>query len=132
MPSRLLLLAALFTSCAAVAATEPKLDCANASTTVAMTQCAALDADAAEAKLNAAYKALVKNLSQPDTATDNYTLMRQKLQAAQRAWIKFRDADCDAVYQVNSSGTLRGLAAVGCKRQRAEQRTRELQAYLAP
>ncbi|WP_455922299.1 lysozyme inhibitor LprI family protein [Pseudomonas putida] len=132
MRSRLLLLAALFAPAAALAATAPRLDCANASTTVAMTQCAALDADAAEAKLNAAYKALVKQLSQPDTATDNYTRMRQKLQTAQRAWITFRDADCEAVYQVNITGTLRGLAALGCKRQRAEQRTRELQAYLAP
>ncbi len=132
MPSRLMLLAALFASTGVLGATQAKPDCANASTTVQMTQCAALDADAAEARLNMAYKALVKQLTQPDTATDHYTQMRQKLQTAQRAWITFRDADCEAVYQVNSSGTLRGLAALGCKRQRAEQRTRELQGYLAP
>lgn len=126
----LLLLGTLATG--AFAASEPKPDCANALTTVQMTQCAALDADAAEAQLNTAYQQLLKRLGQPDTATDKFSLMRQKLQVAQRAWIKFRDADCDAVYQVNASGTIRGLAALGCKRAHAEQRTKELQAYLGP
>ncbi|EIK97665.1 hypothetical protein PMM47T1_04114 [Pseudomonas sp. M47T1] len=132
MAARLLLLTTLFIATGALAAAHAKPDCANASTTVQMTQCAALDADAAEAKLNSAYQALVKQLTQPDTATDKYSVMRQKLQVAQRAWITFRDADCATVYQVNASGSLRGLAALGCKRAHAEQRTKELQAYLGP
>ncbi len=127
---RFFTLAAVLASGVAFAAPAP--DCANASTTVQMTQCAAQDADAAETRLNAAYQQLVKQLTQPDTATDKYSEMRQKLQAAQRAWIKFRDADCEAVYQVNASGSIRGLAALGCKRAHAEQRTKELQAYLGP
>lgn len=131
MRTFVLLLLGTLTTCA-FAASEPKPDCANALTTVQMTQCAALDADAAEAQLNAAYQQLLKRLGQPDTATDKFSLMRQKLQVAQRAWIKFRDADCDAVYQVNASGSIRGLAALGCKRAHAEQRTKELQAYLGP
>ncbi|WP_287815523.1 lysozyme inhibitor LprI family protein [Pseudomonas sp.] len=131
MHPRLLLLTTLFMASGALAA-APKPDCANASTTPEMTQCAALDADAAEAKLNATYKQLIQNLSQPDTESEQYSETRQKLQIAQRAWIKFRDADCEAVYQANSGGTLRGLAALGCKRNRAEQRTRELQDYLQP
>ena len=131
MHPRLLLLTTLFMASGALAA-APKPDCANASTTPEMTQCAALDADAAEAKLNATYKQLIQNLSQPDTESEKYSETRQKLQITQRAWIKFRDADCEAVYQANSGGTLRGLAALGCKRNRAEQRTRELQDYLQP
>ncbi|QKZ03274.1 lysozyme inhibitor LprI family protein [Pseudomonas eucalypticola] len=131
MHPRHLLLTTLFMAFGALAA-APKPDCANASTTPEMTQCAALDADAAEAKLNATYKQLIQNLSQPDTESEQYSETRQKLQIAQRAWIKFRDADCEAIYQANSGGTLRGLAALGCKRNRAEQRTRELQDYLQP
>jgi len=131
MPLRFVLLTTLFIASGVLAA-APKPDCANASTTPEMTQCAALDADAAEAKLNTTYKRLIKDLSQPDTETEKYSETRQKLQIAQRAWIKFRDADCEAIYQANIGGTLRGLAALGCKRNRAEQRTRELQNYLQP
>lgn len=130
MPPRLLILAPLLFCASVFAASEPQVDCANATTTAQITQCAQIQADAVEVKLNAAYQKLVKQLTQPDTELDKYSEMRKKLQIAQRAWIKFREADCDTVYQINASGTIRGLAAIGCKRERAEQRIKELENYV--
>ena len=132
MRRRLLAIATTLLCTSAFAAAAAKPDCINASTTVEMTQCAALDVDAADAKLNDAYQQALKSMNQPDTDSDKYSAMRQQLQAAQRAWITFRDADCAAIYQVHASSSLRALSALGCKRTRTEQRTKELQAYFEP
>ncbi|MDE1166458.1 MAG: lysozyme inhibitor LprI family protein [Pseudomonas sp.] len=129
MLPRLMILAPLLFSATAFAA-QPKADCANATTTPEINQCAQAEADVVEAKLNVAYQNLVKQLTQPDTETDKYSEMRKKLQIAQRAWIKFREADCDTILQINASGTIRTLAAIGCKRERAEQRIKELENYV--
>ncbi|MBD9412035.1 lysozyme inhibitor LprI family protein [Stutzerimonas stutzeri] len=56
----------------------------------------AAELDRVEASLNQAYQRLLKQLTQIDTPQDNYTEYRRKLLIAQRAWIKFREADCDA------------------------------------
>lgn len=129
MTSRALLFLALLLASLANAEEAADLDCENALTTRDMEQCIAIESDKAEAALNQTYQRLVKQLTHPDTEHENYTEYRKKLLDAQRAWIKFRDADCDALYALNSSGSMRNIVYLSCKQQRAEQRTKELEGY---
>ncbi|WP_296945718.1 lysozyme inhibitor LprI family protein [uncultured Massilia sp.] len=99
-------------------------DCANASNTRAIEECAAREQKAVEAKLNTVYQDVMRRLAGRDDAA-----VRRKLQSAQRAWIAFRKADCDAVYEKWSGGTIRGTMFVGCMQRRAEQRIKELEDF---
>lgn len=103
------------------------VDCANAVTTPDMNECAAREQKVVEAKLNRTYQQLLKDLNDPDSAGT-----KKKLVAAQRAWVKFREADCAAVYEHHSGGTIRNLVYSGCMRGRAEQRITELEAFNSP
>lgn len=46
----------------------------------------------------------------------------KKLRAASRVWIRYRDAQCEAVAIRNEGGTLAPVALVGCKRRLTEER----------
>ena len=69
--------------------------------------------------LNAAYRKASGRLNE-----------RQKkaLQSAQRAWIAFRDASCDALYD-DEWGTLSRAEAISCQVDRTIERTIELEKY---
>src|SRR5690606_39750880 len=54
-------------------ANEAIVDCANASSTPEINHCAKLELDEAERELNQAYQKLVKQLSQPDTRSEEHT-----------------------------------------------------------
>jgi uncharacterized protein YecT (DUF1311 family) len=85
--------------------------------------CADADYKAADAKLNQAYAKVMKRLG--DDADG-----RKLLQGAQRAWIAFRDAECN--FQTNGSkdGTIYPMEVSLCRRGLTEERTKALDAYL--
>lgn len=88
------------------------------STTREVEQCLAADLARADAELNRYYAAATKRLTeQQDTAA------LAKLRAAERAWIAYRDAECDAVYDSWGQGTIRGAMNLGCRITLAEART---------
>ncbi|WP_294339806.1 lysozyme inhibitor LprI family protein [uncultured Sphingomonas sp.] len=88
------------------------------STTRDVEQCLAADLDRADAELNRYYAAATKRLSQQrDTAA------LAKLRTAERAWIVYRDAECDAVYESWGQGTIRGAMNLGCRITLTEART---------
>jgi len=89
--------------------------CADQSTTVGIADCFMAQARQWDGRLNAAYKALQSRID-PE--------QRQKLLAAQRLWIQFRDANC-AFYGARE-GTMRVIEAAQCQRDMTEARTREL------
>ncbi|WP_313526339.1 lysozyme inhibitor LprI family protein [Stutzerimonas kunmingensis] len=123
------LLLSVFCSVSANAGEAAEIDCAKVISTPDVEQCIAFELDKVEAGLNEAYQRLLKQLTQVDTPQDNYTEYRKKLLIAQRAWIKFREADCDAQYEMHRSGTIRNSIYLSCKKQRAEQRINELNSY---
>jgi uncharacterized protein YecT (DUF1311 family) len=93
---------------------DPKIDCAKASTTLEINFCAEQDYKAADARLNAAYKAM---------------LGRVAVQDAQRKWLTFRDADCkEAVGREWTGGTGMTLAIYSCMTEKTLARTKELEA----
>lgn len=105
------------------------LDCSKAITTPDINECASIDQKKVEAKLNKVYQRVLKSLDKPDAPLEPYSEMRKTLVAAQREWVKFREADCDAVYQKHVSGTIRTVMYIGCMQSHAEKRIKELEDY---
>ena len=64
--------------------------CDNAKTQLEMNQCSAAEQKNAEAELNSLYKHLIARASNP--------AYRKKIEAAQKAWIAYRDAELEAKY----------------------------------
>lgn len=112
--------------CAGIAHADD--DCKDANNTVEMNDCMSKQAKAAEATLNQTYRQVLASLKGADNqAQQSYPAStRAALVDAQRAWIKYRDADCKAVYNRWKGGSIRDVMMLGCMKDRAEQRTHEL------
>jgi uncharacterized protein YecT (DUF1311 family) len=91
--------------------------CENAGTTAATTNCIADAYKKADAELNRIYKLAFKGLDVK--ATEN-------LKKAQRAWIIYRDAQCDAEYAKWDGGSGGPAAHLQCLYRLTQLRTREL------
>lgn len=109
---------------------DPKIDCAKATTTLEINFCAEQDFKAADARLNAAYKAM---LARVETGTDfdasTKAGLRAAIQDAQRKWLAFRDADCkEAVGREWTGGTGMTYAVYTCLTEKTVVRTKELEA----
>ncbi|MET0380180.1 MAG: lysozyme inhibitor LprI family protein, partial [Spongiibacteraceae bacterium] len=103
------------------AASAHALDCKNAVTTPDMNACAAREQKEVEADLNRVYQRVLKTVSAPK--------VRTQFVAAQRLWVKFREADCQTVYQQHADGSMRTLVYLGCMQNRATTRIKELEAF---
>jgi uncharacterized protein YecT (DUF1311 family) len=79
---------------------------------------------AEDEKLNKAYGELIKRLS--DSPDD-----KKLLQTAQRAWIAFRDAECEFATNNSKDGSIYPMALLGCKLGLTQARTEQLNAYLS-
>ena len=99
------------------------LDCSKAISTLDISRCSKIEQEKVESELNKVYKRVMKNLE---------AKTKQSLRKAQRIWVKFRKADCDAVYAHNAPGSMSGLMYSGCMKSRAEHRIKELNGYLEP
>ncbi|GKX58971.1 lysozyme inhibitor LprI family protein [Leminorella grimontii] len=112
------------------AETQPEVDCNNAMTTPELNACAEKTFNEADKKLNQAYQALMKTLSQPDEDGLPYSKVKSNLREGQRAWVTFRQKDCDAVFALHSGGTIRSVMYWGCMTDRTSKRTEELTSYI--
>ena len=98
-------------------------DCMNKvenGTTSGMLQCGGEELDRQDARLNDAYRKLLSKLS-PDR--------KKALLKGQRAWIKFREANCDYWYDPQG-GTAARLNASGCTLTMTAARAKELEGML--
>ena len=108
--------------CGAVFAQDQKKDpCANAQTQLEMNMCWGNQYKVADAELNAAYREFAAKLNAEETA---------QLKAAQLAWIKFRDANCEFVADAYKGGTIRPMIAAMCLADVTSARTSELKAQM--
>ncbi|MCK7595620.1 lysozyme inhibitor LprI family protein [Pseudomarimonas salicorniae] len=104
--------------------------CDSAVTTVELNACAAKELEKAEEALNATYRRVLGQLAEAGESDPDAKLAREQLVAAQRLWIKYREADCRAVFTLHQSGTMRTLMELGCMSGHATQRTRELESFI--
>jgi uncharacterized protein YecT (DUF1311 family) len=105
------------------------LDCVQAVTTPDINACAAADQKKVEAELNVVYTRVLQNLQPANTETENDSKLKAALIDAQRAWVKFREADCKALFARYEGGTIRTVMYLGCMQQHAEQRVKDLEEY---
>lgn len=107
----------------------PPADCTEAMSTVEMNACAGAEFEKADAELNRVYKEAIASI--PEMATDEQPFdmasWEEALRASQRAWIAFRDAECEGhVEKFWGGGTGGTVDIIGCKTEKTEQRTKEL------
>jgi uncharacterized protein YecT (DUF1311 family) len=114
--------AVVLLSGAAMADDSDGIDCNNAMTQMAMNICADRDYQAADRRLNDTYRALMAMLDGDQ---------RQKLIAAERAWIGFRDAHCRSETAESEGGSIHPMMYSSCLTDMTKARLKELQASLA-
>jgi|GEM_PF-2076018 len=119
-PRAHLLAAACFSLIFAQAACGTQSECSEAATTAQMRACAAQDYQAADAELNRIYNDLRARLS---------GTQRERLVAAQRAWIVFRDRQAAFAAGVAEGGTLAPLLDVSERATLTRKRTEQLRRY---
>jgi uncharacterized protein YecT (DUF1311 family) len=113
---------------AALAEESVSPDCSEALSTADMNRCADAEFAKADAELNAVYQKALAAI--PELAGDppwDAKSWEDALRASQRAWVAFRDAECEkhvAMFWTNGSGAT--VDILGCKTEKTEQRTKEL------
>ncbi|MEH6642008.1 lysozyme inhibitor LprI family protein [Vreelandella glaciei] len=96
--------------------------CNNATTQAELTECSALAYQTADEALNEAYQVLVDQLS-------NNTASLEKLRAAQRAWIGFRDTECAFESSAVEGGSAQPMVRNGCLEGLTEARAETLRKH---
>jgi uncharacterized protein YecT (DUF1311 family) len=105
---------------------EPALDCENAMTQAAMTECAGRDYEAADKALNAAWQAAAGK------ARTSSAQEFDRLLDAQRKWLKYRDAQCLAENgSGESGGSMWPMLQSSCLAGLAQERTARLRSYIS-
>jgi uncharacterized protein YecT (DUF1311 family) len=109
-------------------------DCTDPQSNPETKLCTQRELDRADAELNKVYKdALAAAREQYRTAHDDYEKMPDSeamLRKAQRAWVAFRDANCDYQYQIYYGGSLAGLSYLACKSEMTKARVKELRTMM--
>lgn len=118
----LILAIASITACA-----QKSPDCAAAKTQSEMNACAGTDFQTADKELNRTYQAVLKKYADdPSFIT--------KLRVSQRAWLKFREAELDAMFPHSAEANYYGSVYPQCRAGRltkmVTERTRELREWL--
>lgn len=114
------------------AAQAQTIDCDNAVTQSAMTQCAQQSFAKADALLNAEYRqtmAIMRKLdAEPGShpAGDTRPGYAAALTEAQRAWIAFRDAHCRTIGYQMRGGSAEPMLVWGCRETLTRDRTEQL------
>lgn len=105
--------------------------CATQANTLEINACLSRTLAARERALDASYQALLRRLAPADRHDDtDYHRAVEHLKAAQQAWIRFRDADCQGRVVLYEGGSIRGAVHAGCLIRHAEQRTQALKDWM--
>ncbi len=114
-----------------LAAGAPDWNCADPQAQQEMNWCAAQEFQRADNALNAQWKLTSKEMKRRDERdgkpTDGRPGHMATLLAAQRAWLKFRDAHCDLDGYLFRGGSMEPLIVATCRTSLTEARTKQLQ-----
>lgn len=109
-------------------AAAQEVDCSKAQTQVEMTYCAEQDWNAADARLNTAYKVAVAAMKGMDAGLDaNDRGAEDALRAGQRAWITYRDQTCAAEAWMAHGGSAEPMMIYACRARVTDARADELE-----
>lgn len=108
-------------------AQEEEPNCAEPVTQRDLNACADIEYDKADKDLNAAYKQLRTKMSDWDKSADEESKGAvDALVAAQRAWVSFRDANCEVAGFQARGGTMESMLISSCLADMSTKRAAEL------
>ncbi|MDO9415013.1 lysozyme inhibitor LprI family protein [Pararhizobium sp.] len=132
--SALVLLGVAYTAPPASAEDYPPVDCENAQTQFDMNYCANEEYLAADKALNAAYKTVMGHMEATDkdlaAVSPTYAGAVEALKKAQRAWIAYRDGQCELSGFSARGGSMEPMLVSGCLADLTKKRTQELKDLL--
>nr|WP_281004566.1 lysozyme inhibitor LprI family protein [Notoacmeibacter ruber] len=111
-------------------------DCDEPLTQMEMTACASLDYESADADLNELWPRLVEDARSKDAAMSDFLAERdipsteETLRRAQRAWIDYRDAECDYRAYDALGGSMQPMIGSQCRADLTRARIRTLRSAL--
>lgn len=129
-------------SCYSATAHEAKIDCIGrisekcqevedgGYSTLGMSSCNNDEYQAWDVLLNEEYKLVMAAFKAQDLDDEIYypelAIRVESLRTAQRAWIAFRDAECNLAYSIWGSGSMRNIAGTACLLEKTGKRTVDL------
>jgi uncharacterized protein YecT (DUF1311 family) len=114
-------------------AQEDRVDCSKAVSQAEINECAQADYQAADKALNEQWPKTKKVLTEWDAELEPHNKGAvEDLMSAQRAWITYRDAHCNAVGYSVWGGSLYQAVVLGCLADVTRARTAQLMAIIEP
>lgn len=101
-------------------------DCNNAPDQTSMNRCMAQAYERADGELNRLYQQIIGRLK----GDADMAKTRAALVATQRAWIAFRDLECDFVGTGTTGGTINSSIIASCRTDLTNKRIDDFKAYL--
>jgi uncharacterized protein YecT (DUF1311 family) len=114
---------------AAVAAAQPQPNCKKAVTQTDMNICSGRFFKAADAAMVRQYNITAARMKQMDKGGEPTGYFAALLES-QRAWLKYRDAECRLEGYSTRGGTAETMNVNGCLEQLTKQRTADLKSFL--
>lgn len=115
----------------ALAEDEPGVDCANAMAQPDLNDCAYREYESADAELNAVYRQAMTAAQNVDKELEGADIGAvEALKTAQRAWIGYRDGQCELAGFQARGGQAEPMLVSGCLAQLTQKRTAELNEFL--
>lgn len=117
----------------AVGEDEPQIDCENAMTQRDMNVCAHKDYEEADAALNAQWvltKEAAKDWDEGFKTLNMIARSEEALLASQRAWLKYRDTQCDVEELGVQGGSMAPMVYSSCMAEMTRERTEELKSLV--
>jgi uncharacterized protein YecT (DUF1311 family) len=119
---KILITAALTLLAGTAARADDKINCKSQDLNqMQLDQCAGQDFQTSDAKLNALYKSMMTKYDAPN---------QTKLKTAEKAWLTYRDAECDYETNVTAGGTINPMEVAICRTSKTQARIKELNAQL--
>ena len=108
--------------------TQDANPCANAETNLAMNECLGKAYPRADKELNAVWKKVMGTISDADYLTpEQRDAWKKELREAQRAWVQFKEHDCNGAVLYEWWGGSGASAAISsCLLSKTEARTKDL------
>ncbi|OCP02396.1 MULTISPECIES: lysozyme inhibitor LprI family protein [unclassified Ensifer] len=115
----------------AFAEEEAKVDCARATAQPDLNACAYQEYEAADTELNRVYKQAMTAVHTIDNERDGADVGAvEALKKAQRAWITYRDGQCELAGFQARGGQAEPMLVSGCLSELTQKRTAELKEFL--
>ncbi|NJM55392.1 MAG: DUF1311 domain-containing protein [Verrucomicrobiae bacterium] len=110
------------------------LDCANAMSTPDLNACSEIEYKTADADLNAAYRKALAEIAKTDLeAPHDPKSFEAAFRKSQRAWVAWRDAECEGLMPMFMGGGSATTGAIlGCLTEKTQARAKEISERLTP